>query len=138
MRGLMEPKETVILVAEDEPVVRNLVRLMLSKEGDAVLTANDGQEALEMCDKFKDPIQLLLTDVKMPRMNGLQLAKRVREQRNEIKILIMSSETADTILRENSPDAFLRKPFIPPTRLKCVRRVLAYSFKGVCQDADLL
>jgi CheY-like chemotaxis protein len=134
----MEPKETVILVAEDEPVVRNLVRLMLSKQGYAVLTAKDGQEALEVCEKFKDPIHLLLTDVKMPRMNGLQLAKRVREQRPEIKVLIMSAETADTILRENSPDAFLRKPFIPPTLLKCVKRVLAHAFTGVCQDAELV
>jgi CheY-like chemotaxis protein len=134
----MEPKETVILVAEDEPVVRNLVQLMLSKQGYAVLTAKDGQEALEVCYKFKDPIHLLVTDVKMPRMNGLQLAKRVREQRPEIKVLIMSAETADTILRENSPDAFLRKPFIPPTLLKCVQRVLAHSFTGVCQDTELL
>ena len=58
----MEANETVILLAEDEAVVRNLVRLMLSKEGYAVLTANDGQEALELCEKFKDPIHLLLTD----------------------------------------------------------------------------
>jgi two-component system, cell cycle sensor histidine kinase and response regulator CckA len=62
----MEVKETVILLAEDEAVVRNLIRLMLSKEGYAVLTANDGQEALEICEKFADPIHLLLTDVIMP------------------------------------------------------------------------
>src|SRR5215813_11532284 len=107
----MEAKETGILIAEGEAVVRNLVRLMLSKEGYATLTANDGQEALEICEKFKDPIHLLLTDVKMPRMNGLQLAERVRERRPETKIMIMSAETAETILRENTPDAFLRKPF---------------------------
>ena len=85
----MEAKETVILIAEDEAVVRNLVRLMLTKEGYATLTANDGQEALEIGEKFKHPIHLLLTDIKMPRMNGLQLAERVREQRPETKIMIM-------------------------------------------------
>src|SRR5215813_6675740 len=71
-RGLhfMEPNETVILLAEDDAAVRNLVALMLSKEGYAVLTANDGQEALEICDKFTDPIHMLLTDVRMPRMSG--------------------------------------------------------------------
>src|SRR5215831_7789923 len=77
----MELKQTVILLAEDEAVVRNLVRLMLEKEGYALLTANDGQEALEISEKFADPIHLLLTEVQMPQMNGLELAERVREQR---------------------------------------------------------
>jgi CheY-like chemotaxis protein len=134
----MGPKETVILVVEDEPAVRNLVQLMLSKEGYAVLTANDGQEALEICEKFKDPIHLLLTDITMPRMNGVKLAEKVRERRPETKIMIMSSETAYTILKENTPDAFLRKPFIPPTLLTCVRRVLRTEFTGVCYDSELL
>jgi len=134
----METKETVILIAEDEAVVRNLVRLMLSREGYATLTANDGQEAIEICEMFKDPIHLLLTDVKMPRMNGLQLAERVRERRPETKIMIMSAETADTIFKENTPDAFLRKPFIPPTLLKCIQRVLTTDFKGVCHESELL
>jgi CheY-like chemotaxis protein len=135
---VMEPRETVILIAEDEAVVRNLVRLMLSKEGYATLSANDGQEALEICEMFKDPIHLLLTDIKMPRMNGLELAEKVRERRPEIKVMIMSAETADTILKENAPDAFLRKPFIPPTLLRCVQRVLTTEFKGVCQESQLL
>jgi len=120
----METNETVILLAEDEAVVRNLVRLMLSKEGYAVLTANDGQEALEICEKFADPIHLLLTDVQMPRMNGLELAERVREQRPEIKVMMMSGETTTTILEKNTPDAFLKEPFIPPTLLQWVQRVL--------------
>jgi len=134
----METKETVILIAEDEAVVRNLVRLMLSKEGYATLTANDGQEAMEICEMFKDPIHLLLTDINMPRMNGLKLAQRIRELRPDTKIMIMSAETADTIFRENTPDAFLRKPFIPPTLLKCVQRVLTTDFKGICHESELL
>jgi CheY-like chemotaxis protein len=134
----MEAKDTVILIAEDEAVVRNLVQLMLSKEGYATLTANDGLEALEICEKFKDPIHLVLTDIRMPRMNGLELAEKVRERRPEIKIMIMSSETADSILKENTPDAFLRKPFIPPTLLRCIQRVLTTEFKGICHESSLL
>src|SRR5215469_16411 len=99
--GSMEPKETVILVAEDEPLARNVVHLMLSKEGYDVLTANDGEEGLEIVDKFKDPIHLLLTDINMPKMNGLQLAERVRTLRPQTKIMIMSAATAEEILREN-------------------------------------
>jgi two-component system cell cycle sensor histidine kinase/response regulator CckA len=134
----MKPTETVILVAEDEPVVRNLIGLMLSKEGYAVLTGNDGQEALEVCEKFKHPIHLLLTDVEMPRMNGLALAERVREQRPEIKIVMMSGTTRMTILTENTPDAFLSKPFIPPTLLQCLKKVLESSFRGLCHENDVL
>jgi CheY-like chemotaxis protein len=84
--------ETVILVAEDDPVVRNLVTVMLESEGYAVLAANDGQEALELCESFKHPIHLLLTDVRMPGMDGLTLAERARVQRPDIKIILMSGD----------------------------------------------
>jgi CheY-like chemotaxis protein len=127
-------KETVILLAEDEALVRNLVQLMLNKEGYAVLAANDGQEALEICQAFKDPIHLLLTDIRMPRMDGMTLKERVRALCPDIRVIVMSGETVNAIALENTPDAFLRKPFIPPTLLKCVRRVLEESFKGVCEE----
>lgn len=129
----MDANETVILLAEDDPIVRNLVQLMLAKEHYAVLAANDGQEALEISAGFPDPIHLLLTDVRMPRMSGLTLAERIRESRRDIKIVIMSGETANTIFDRNVHDAFLRKPFIPPTLLRCVQRVLADGFSGSCE-----
>ena len=134
----LKPSETVILLVEDDALVRNVVRLMLSKEGYAVLTANDGLEALEICERFTDPIHLLLTDVGMPRMGGLDLAQRVRELRPDTKIIIMSATTAVTIAEKNTPDAFLRKPFIPPTLLECVQRVLKSSFRGICNEPELL
>ena len=129
----MEPSE-VILLAEDEALVRNLIQLMLTKEGYAVLAANDGQEALELSKAFKDPIDLLLTDVRMPRMDGITLKELVRAERPGIKVIVMSGETANVIAIENTPDAFLRKPFVPPTLLKCVQRVLAESYSGVCDE----
>jgi CheY-like chemotaxis protein len=95
----MEPKESVILLAEDDAVVRNLVALMLSKEGYAVLAANDGQEAFEICRQYKGQIHLLLTDVTMPRMTGMELAERVLKIRSEIKILVMSASTTTTTNR---------------------------------------
>ncbi len=128
------PSETVILLVEDDPVVRNLVRTMLAKEGYAVLTANDGAEALEVCAEFSDPIHLLLTDVKMPRMDGLELASLVRGQRPDTKVIVMSGYTTGVIRKENTPDAFLRKPFVPPTLLKCVKRVLASGGPVECEQ----
>lgn len=132
--GELSPDRTVILLAEDDPIVRNLIQLMLTRQGYVVLTANDGQEALELCDKFKDAIHLLLTDVRMPRMDGWTLAQHVRDRRSDTKIVVISGETATTILEKNSADAFLRKPFVPPTLLKCIQRVLASSFHGACDE----
>ena len=134
----METNETVILLAEDDVLVRNLILLMLSKEGYTVLAANDGQEAREICDKFADQIHLLLTDVNMPRMNGQELAELVQECRPETKIMIMSGQTTTTILEKNMPHTFLRKPFMPPTLLQCVQRVLTSSFRGICHESDVL
>ena len=129
----MAPSETVILLVEDEVLVRNLVQLMLRNEGYAVLSAKDGQEALELSEAFKDPIHLLLTDVRMPRLDGVMLKELIRAQRPDVRVIVMSGETANTIAVENTPDAFLRKPFIPPTLLKCVQRVLEVGFSGVCE-----
>lgn len=129
----MKPGETIILVAEDDPIVRNLVQLMLSKAGFILLVGSDGQEALDLCRAFADQIHLLLTDVRMPRLDGMTLAERVRAERPDIKIIAMSGETATIIRERNVPDAFLRKPFIPPTLLQCIQRVLEESFTGVCE-----
>lgn len=128
------PQDTVILLAEDDPVVRNLVRAMLAKESYAVLSANDGAEALEICETFGDPIHLLLTDVQMPRMNGWDLATAIRKTRPDIKVIVMSGYTAGVIRRENRADAFLRKPFIPPTLLQCVQKVLAADGPVECEQ----
>jgi len=62
----MSPGETIISLAEDGALVRNLIQLMLTKEGYAVLSANDGPEALELSELFKDPIHLLLRRANAP------------------------------------------------------------------------
>ena len=128
------PNETVILLAEDDPVVRNLIRTLLAREGYATLTANDGEEALQLCEAFTDPIHLLLTDVSMPRMDGWKLSERVRKLRPAIRLIIMSGETVNTIRTGNRPDAFLQKPFVPPTLLRCVQNVLASEGPVECEE----
>ncbi len=128
------PDETVILLAEDDPIVRNLISTLLTQERYAVLAANDGQEAWEIFEAYTDPIHLLLTDIMMPRMNGWDLVARVRERRPDLKVVAMSGYTVDLIRAENRPDAFLRKPFIPPTLLKCVQRVLASPEPVDCEE----
>jgi len=116
--------ETVILIAEDEVTIRNLVGAMLTKEGYGLLSAADGREALALCQKFTDPLHLLLTNVKMPLMDGITLMQEVRKLRPDIKTVVMSGEMDEAILGGNRPDAFLRKPFVPPTLLRIIQQVL--------------
>ena len=71
-------------------------------------------------------------------MTGVEPAEQVLRKRPELKISIMSGETPDAVLNQNIPDAFLRKPFMPPTLLKCVQRLLDSEFKGICYESDLL
>src|SRR5689334_15411347 len=101
----------IILVAEDEVIVRNTVRLLLEREGHEVLVATDGFEALELSRQYQGTIDLVLTDVKMPRMDGLALVEQLIKERPGIKILVMSGQiSTNELLR---PLEFLRKPFSP-------------------------
>jgi len=97
---------------------------MLTKQGYTVLTAADGLEAMEVCKKFSDPIQLLITNVTMPRMDGLALTTKIREERPDIRVIVISGQTNADILNGNQPDAFLPKPFQPVTLLKAVQDIL--------------
>ena len=103
--------QPVILVAEDEVLIRNFVCLQLQREGYHVLAASDGQEALDLSRAYTGRIQLLLTDVKMPKMNGLSLAERLLNERPGLRVLVMSGmlspgQTGSITL------PFLRKPFV--------------------------
>src|SRR3989442_13738809 len=102
-------QEIVILVVDDEVIVRNIVQRILTNAGFAVLAAADGEEALELFRTFPDTIDLLLTDIDMPRLDGFQLAKRVRLQKPELKYRFMSG-MLDMVL-ESMLVIFLQVPF---------------------------
>jgi two-component system cell cycle sensor histidine kinase/response regulator CckA len=98
------------------------------------LAASDGQEALEPLAAYTNPIHLLLTDIVMPRMDGLTLTDGVHTLRPGMRVIVMSGETLDIIRTDNRPDAFLRKPFKPPTLLKCVQTALAGATQVECAE----
>jgi len=119
-------KETVLL-AEDEEMLRNLIRQVLTSFGYQVLEAANGAAALVVCEQYQDPIHLLITDVVMPEMSGRELTGRLAGLRPEMKVLFMSGYTDDTIVRHGileSDLAFLQKPFTPHDLARKVREVL--------------
>ena len=99
----------IILVAEDEVVVRNFVRLLLQRDGHEVLVATDGYEALELSRQYCGTIDMLLTDITMPRMDGFALVEQIVKERPGIKILVMSGKMPSGAEFTELP--FLRKPF---------------------------
>jgi two-component system, cell cycle sensor histidine kinase and response regulator CckA len=103
-----------ILVVEDEPDFRNLLRDGLQARGYTVLIANNGVDALRVAEQHKGPIRLLLTDVIMPEMSGPELAKCLKETRPDIDVLYMSGYTDDKVANIAELDgklALIQKPF---------------------------
>jgi PAS domain S-box-containing protein len=119
-------RETILLV-EDEDDVRALARELLERQGYRVLEASDGLQALDRYETEGDQIDLILSDVVMPRMSGRELVDRVRALRPDMRVLYMSGYTEDAILRHGVRDAstvLLGKPFAPADLLAKVREVL--------------
>lgn len=119
-------RETV-LVVEDEESLLKLAQEFLEASGYNVLTAGNGEEALQVSDQYAGTIHLVLTDVVMPRMNGWELAKRLAHRRPDSKVLFVSGYADDAVVRQGllDPDVnFLRKPFTLETLQRTLRDVL--------------
>jgi signal transduction histidine kinase/CheY-like chemotaxis protein len=126
--GLAEaPKGSeVILLVEDEDVVRNLARKILEASGYVVLDARNGLEGLALCGAHEGPIDLLVSDVVMPELGGRELAEGALKLRPRMKVIFMSGHTQDVVLKEGvqKGTAFLQKPFTPAALAQKVRETL--------------
>ena len=110
-----------VLVVDDDPQILRLLETMLKPRHVNVLSTPRPAEALEIC--AREPVHLLISDVKMPGMDGRKLAERVLELRPETSILLISGTTDDP--GAISPRVhFLRKPFFPSELLAQVRLLL--------------
>jgi two-component system cell cycle sensor histidine kinase/response regulator CckA len=125
----MTQSSPTILVVDDEDAIRNLAAMVLENEGFHVLKAQHSDEALLIIDGFKEPVHLLLTDVRMdPFMNGCELAKCVRLLRPDIAVLYISGFANNGMVQQEVDEAraaFLAKPFTPRDLAEKVRAVLA-------------
>jgi PAS domain S-box-containing protein len=118
--------ETVLLV-EDVPAVRDIVRRVLVGNGYTVLDAVDARAALARSTSYRGPIHLLLTDVVLPGLSGRDLAEQLKPTRPELKVLFTSGYTDDAVVRGGVLGrgvAFMQKPFTPDTLARRVREVL--------------
>jgi PAS domain S-box-containing protein len=118
--------ETILLV-EDNEGVRELARMILDAQGYDVLVAENPDDAVELCQKHSGGIHLLLTDVVMPGVSGLELTRRITARYPSIRVLYMSGYTYDVIAQGGVLEpgvAFLQKPFTPRDLAAKIREVL--------------
>ena len=116
-----------VLVVEDEPTVRRLICGILRKYGYAVLEASGADEAFEISKKHNEPIDLLLTDVVMPELDGRQIAERLCRERKDLRVLYVSGYPDDYLSARgflSESTEFLNKPFTPRSLIRKVRDVL--------------
>lgn len=122
----MDPRHTV-LVVENEPAVRTITTRALREAGFVVLEADDGRAALAVLSQSFAPVDLVLADVLMPRLGGLELADALEESRPALPIVLMSgypAGDADLTSRAGKRRRWIRKPFSPDQLLRIVRSLL--------------
>lgn len=116
-----------ILVVEDEAQIRELVVEMLNSKGYNVIAADSGKRAIELYKNHRDEIELILTDVLMPEMDGRKLVQNLTSIKDDKKVLFMSGYTDSIIEREGILDPethFIQKPFSPLDLINKIQTVL--------------
>ncbi|MEZ4427200.1 MAG: response regulator [Nannocystaceae bacterium] len=133
-----QQERAVVLVVDDEQLIRELIVAMLEGSGYEVIAAADGLEAIAVAERYPRPIAAVVTDVVMPRMSGRELVERLCESRPGLEVLFMSGHTSDAVLcrgvaREEF--RFLQKPFPPHELVELVHEMLGQ--REPAQAADL-
>ena len=137
-RDITRGTETILLV-EDAASLRDMTREFLEGSGYSVLEAADGKQAIEIAENYEGNIALLLTDVVMPKIGGLSLAKTLLKRRSGMKVLYMSGYENRAIVDGGTLKAdmaFLQKPFGAQELAKKVRKLLNNSAKAKSRAAN--
>jgi DNA-binding NtrC family response regulator len=116
-----------ILVVDDEPMALKLVQTILEKRGFEVLVSTSAKKALELFEKDREKIELLISDIVMPEMDGTQLASKLVSVNPDLPVLFMSGFVTENEVADTSAIAqfaFIRKPFRPATLVQAVQKML--------------
>lgn len=113
-----------VLIAEDEPAVRALLTNLLTQQGYRVLAAENGEEALELARSYSGRIDLLLSDIVMPKLNGIDLARKLRAEIPEIRVGLITGYAQSEAVLDTVCDFFLIKPFAPKVLAQRARQIL--------------
>ena len=118
---LSSPNERVVLLVEDEVLIRNLVRLSLRAAGFHVIAAADGQEALALSRDYPERIDVLLTDVDMPNLDGITLAGLLKAERPDIQVVVMSGRFSGPVRVGGAEVTIVEKPFSPQNLVQMIQ-----------------
>jgi len=118
-----------ILVADDSRTILKMISHYLTSEGYEVITADDGREALDIFESESDKVDLVITDINMPNMNGLELAEKIRssEVNSGLPIIVLSTEESDKIKAEGKKagvSAWIVKPPKQELLIKAVKHFI--------------
>ncbi|MCS6866131.1 MAG: PAS domain S-box protein [Gemmataceae bacterium] len=125
--GLRAAPTHTILLVDDESMIRDLGRAVLTRAGFQVLTAEDGQEAVELYAQHRDTIELVVLDVTMPRMSGRDAFRHIVEMNPHARILFSTGYTQDELEEVDSAVGLLSKPYRPQELLSAVRAALTIT-----------
>ena len=114
--------ETILLV-EDEPAIRRIVAASLARAGYRVLEAGDGAQGIEVFEAHADAVDLLITDIRMPEMDGESLVRELRGRAPALRVLCVSGYPGSAVDLAHT-EHFLAKPFSKKELLGSVRKVL--------------
>lgn len=120
-------KSQTILVADDDPVVLDILRETLSRQGYPIVLAQDGEEAIQQLERHGEEIRLAIVDLLMPKRSGLQVLERLKQTAPTVKVILSSGyHPGDSLenLAEDQGVAFLAKPFLLSDLLRLVERLL--------------
>ncbi len=125
-------RQTILLV-EDEKMIRRVMSEVLEREGYRVLACADPREGIDVCQQYGGQIDLLLTDVVMPGMNGREMANQILKILPKLRVVFMSGYTENVLMHEGQTEPqieYLQKPFKLETLTRKLAKVLGNSGAG--------
>lgn len=124
-----------VLVVDDEPLVRKMVALMLENGGFSVLTAGNGPDAIDLSRSHRGAIDLVVSDVRMPVMDGCTLASQLQTENPDLPVLLISGNAESEMAMRPSRFPLLPKPFSMSSLLVNVRALILTS-SSACRELE--